>query len=124
MSFVYWAYDTTCENAVNSGYIGVSENPKQRFNSLRCARVIPPQAKSNILFEGTRKECLKLEKQLRPHTGIGWNKYTGGGATKPSIVSTKVRRLLDNGFGVSHIADMLNISRASVYRYVDPLTQR
>jgi hypothetical protein len=31
-----------------------------------------------ILFRGTKKECLVIEDQLRPHPGIGWNTGAGG----------------------------------------------
>lgn len=32
----------------------------------------------DIIFEGSRQECFKLEKELRPTKGIGWNNAVGG----------------------------------------------
>jgi hypothetical protein len=57
-----------------------------------------------------------LKKQLRAHRGIGWNKAIGGTAKKPSINSTKVRKLWNNGLGASEIATLLNTTRTSIYR--------
>jgi hypothetical protein len=83
MSYVYWVHDDTCNSAVNSGYVGVSEDPASRLHALRIAGTVPRGSQQAILFEGTRKECLVRERQLRPRCNIGWNKARGGVAPDP-----------------------------------------
>jgi hypothetical protein len=79
MSVVYWAYDGTCDHPADSGYIGVTENRRMRRDQLRRDYVrFPPDVKMMILFEGTREECLDLERRLRPHANMGWNRNAGG----------------------------------------------
>jgi hypothetical protein len=79
MSVVYWAYDDTCDHPADSGYIGVTENRRIRRDQLRRNYVrFPPDVKMKILFEGTREECLDLERRLRPRANMGWNKNAGG----------------------------------------------
>jgi hypothetical protein len=84
VSFLYWVYDLACGSEVNSGYVGVTENPYQRLHSLRSQGTVPRNAIMRILFEGTRQECLAKEKTLRPQRNIGWNKAIGGVAARPS----------------------------------------
>jgi hypothetical protein len=93
MSFVYWIYDKTCSDPSCHGYVGVSENPLRRHSGLRATGRVPADSKLKDIFEGTRKECLKLEQQLRPERDIGWNIRRGGKAFKP-----KTRRPLGLGF--------------------------
>jgi hypothetical protein len=81
MTFVYWVFDSTCSLETDSGYVGVSEDPRTRLINLRTARTVPCDAQQKILFEGTRKECLKRERELRPAKNIGWNKARGGVAS-------------------------------------------
>ena len=83
VSFVYWVYeDKDCfVFPHNSGYVGVSEDPKRRWYSLRTAKTVPKTAKLLILSEGLRDQCLARERLLRPHKNIGWNKAVGGVAS-------------------------------------------
>ena len=80
MSFVYWVYeDKDCfVFPHNSGYVGVSEAPENRWRQLRFTKAVPKMAKLLILSEGLRDQCLARERLLRPHKNIGWNKACGG----------------------------------------------
>ena len=92
MSFVYWVYEDKPGNfPYNSGYVGVSENPKARWSHLRRTNVAPMTTKLLPLFEGERESCLILEQLLRPHKNVGWN-IQRGGAT--SAILTTVKSLL------------------------------
>jgi hypothetical protein len=82
MSVTYWVHDPG-NYRTDSGYIGVTEDPAQRLHALRTAGTVPCHAEMEILFEGSRAECLALEKQLRPRPNIGWNKAAGGVASAP-----------------------------------------
>lgn|SRR5262249_38964169 len=101
MSWLYWVHkDEFAEERCHSpwgddfrtdpiirrhGYIGVSENPTVRWHSLRQAKIVPKTAKLQLLFEGTREQCLALERTLRPRKNIGWNTARGGSAAEPLI---------------------------------------
>lgn len=78
MTFLYWIFDDTCVDVSNTGYVGVSENAKDRFSvHIRQGRV-PRNSQYVILFEGARKECFDKELQLRPVKRVGWNNAVGG----------------------------------------------
>jgi hypothetical protein len=81
VSFTYWVFeDKDCFSFPhNAGYVGVSENPEDRWRRVRAIKEAP-KARLVILHEGTREECLKREYQLRPSLRIGWN--TGMGTAK------------------------------------------
>ena len=83
MSFVYWVFeDTDCFSFPhNSGYVGVSEDPKNRWYNVRRIKKTP-KARLVILYEGTREECLRRY-QLRPGLRIGWNTACDGMASAP-----------------------------------------
>jgi hypothetical protein len=78
MSIVYWAFDATCSDPADSGYIGVTEDRHARLSQLR--KRLSSDARMLILFKGTREECLDLERRLRPRKSMGWNKAIGGTA--------------------------------------------
>ena len=84
MSFLYWVFeDTYCfVFPHNAGYVGVSEDPENRWRRMRAIKKAP-KARLVILYEGTREECLKREYQLRPSLRIGWNTLCGGKAWEP-----------------------------------------
>jgi len=83
MSFTYWVYDLGCGCEAESGYVGVTEDPTTRLQSLRITGTVPRHAKMTILLEGDRAECLAMERKLRPSRNIGWNKAPGGIASVP-----------------------------------------
>jgi hypothetical protein len=84
---VYWLYDAACVCPWHHGYVGRSARWNERLVEHRCRRSEPFQWQ--ILFRGTRKECVALEWELRPHAGIGWNRSIGG---KPSVDHTEIVR--------------------------------
>jgi hypothetical protein len=91
---VYWLFDETCSVPENDGYIGITNNPRQRraehrsLNKLRWTGF-------KILFVGTRDECLERELGYRPHPGIGWNCNSGGGSGKTFAKETR-RKISEN----------------------------
>ena len=84
MSFVYWVFEDKDRFVFphNAGYVGVSEDPRQRWYNIRTSKKAP-KAKLVILYEGTREECLRREHELRPGLRIGWNTLRGGQAWEP-----------------------------------------
>ena len=60
MSFTYGVFEDTDHFVFphNACYVGVSEDPKQRWYSVRTIKKAP-KAKLVILYEGTREECLR-----------------------------------------------------------------
>jgi hypothetical protein len=70
--FVYWVFeDKHCFRFPhNAGYVGVSEDPENRWRNVRVVKKAP-KARLVILYEGTREECLRREYQLRPGLRIG-----------------------------------------------------
>lgn len=93
MAVVYWVHKIDQDMVGLEGYIGVTNN-----FSNRCARH-KSNAKNNkqqcavfenainkygdelvweIIFEGSRKDCLLLEEVYRPESHIGWNIAKGG----------------------------------------------
>jgi len=75
---VYWIFDETCVDIQNSGYVGVSKDAASRFKAhIKNCRV-PSDSQYIVIFEGLRKDCFAHEFQLRPTSGIGWNRAVGG----------------------------------------------
>jgi hypothetical protein len=85
LGFVYWIYDENCSHPDHHGYVGVSENPWGRLRGLRFTDLVPADSKLQLLFEGTREKCLKVERKYRPKKHIGWNTAPGGKASEPWI---------------------------------------
>jgi hypothetical protein len=76
---VYWLFDERCICLWRHGYIGITSNWKNRFQRHRRNSSFPTGFSWTILFRGSKAECRKLEWQLRPSDGIGWNRAPGGG---------------------------------------------
>jgi hypothetical protein len=107
MSYTYWVYDESVVNihewpprpprgelprierpnrdhaSRRHGYVGVSEDPISRWRALKTEGRVPKHAKLAVLFEGTREQCRRWERRLRPRPNIGWNKSVGGVAPDP-----------------------------------------
>jgi predicted GIY-YIG superfamily endonuclease len=94
-NYVYWLHLSEHTNIFTQGYIGVSNNPKQRlwehFNDAkkdkhcnkylsRILKKYPNQLIQTVVFEGKRDECYTYEENLRPTKNIGWNLNKGGEA--------------------------------------------
>ena len=103
-TYVYWLHLPEHSDVRIQGYIGVSNNPKQRlwehFNDVRTnnhcnpylSRVIKKysdQLIQTILFEGEKDVCYTYEEELRPTKNIGWN-LNKGGICPPSASGRKL----------------------------------
>lgn len=78
MCFVYWIFDHTCVDEKIEGYVGVSHDPQKRYQTHLRKKRVPEHAIMKILFEGSRDDCFKFERALRPFKSIGWNNAVGG----------------------------------------------
>jgi predicted GIY-YIG superfamily endonuclease len=86
--YVYWIHKLSHIDILSEGYIGVSNNPKRRFNEHKNSKKnyhLTNALKKyddlifDIIFEGSEEECYDLEFQFRPEDHVGWNITTGGG---------------------------------------------
>lgn len=73
---VYWLKDKTCTDPEKHGYIGITKRLPRRVTEHR--RKFGADFDVEVLFRGTRDECLAEEKRLRPWFDIGWNLISGG----------------------------------------------
>lgn len=85
MSHVVYHMHYPYETDTMLGYIGVTGDLSKRKWKHRNDPVnhLTAEAVSNgvvftVIYRGTEKECLDIEKVLRPDTNIGWNIRTGG----------------------------------------------
>lgn len=79
MDKVYWVKNASCKKIETDGYVGVSKDPHARLLShLRNNERVPSDAWVEVVFEGPREECFRLEGELRPTKNIGWNRAIGG----------------------------------------------
>lgn len=91
---VYWYRLKEHVDIHSQGYVGVTSRQKQRHwqhtswigsSCLILRRAFEKYGEDLILkdvvFKGTREECLLKEIELRPTAPIGWNAVAGGGVT-------------------------------------------
>lgn len=89
---VYWYHLPIHTDITTEGYVGVTNNQKQRHwehvkgSNTGCyimRRAFEKYGEDGIVkdvvFIGTREECLAKELELRPTNKIGWNIVPGGG---------------------------------------------
>lgn len=103
-TYVYWLHLPDHSDVNTQGYIGVSNDPKQRLwshlNDVKTnnhcnpylSRVIkkyPNQLIQTIIFEGEKDVCYTYEEELRPTKNIGWN-LNKGGKHPPSALGRKL----------------------------------
>jgi hypothetical protein len=103
-TYVYWLHLPEHSDMRIQGYIGVSNNPKQRlwehFNHVKTNKHCNPylsqvikkyfdQLIQTIIFEGEKDICYAHEQELRPTKNIGWN-LNKGGDRPPSAVGRKL----------------------------------
>jgi len=87
---LYWLHDERCICLQKHGYVGITTNWVRRLSQHQNNKRFPVNFEWSIIFTGTRAECLVLEHQLRPESGIGWNRSQGG---KPVIEFTDEVRI-------------------------------
>jgi hypothetical protein len=75
MFYVYWLYHWDDDNIYKSGYVGITDNLKDRFYKHRKRF---GNFKYKIVFTGSQAQAFALEHHLRPKANIGWNKAIGG----------------------------------------------
>ena len=103
-TYVYWLHLPEHSDMRIQGYIGVSNNPKQRlwehFNDVKTNKHCNPylshvikkysdQLIQTIIFEGEKDICYAHEEELRPTKNIGWN-LNKGGICPPSASGRKL----------------------------------
>ena len=86
--YVYWIHRDVHTDPSSDGYVGVTNEFDRRIlthfrkpenKHLANALKKYDDVKKDIIWEGTREECLLAEFLLRPEIGIGWNINIGGG---------------------------------------------
>ena len=85
---VYWLRDNSCSIPESSGYVGITRRKEQRFREHAKSGRFPKDVTFEVLFEGEKKECVDLERRLRPSWNIGWN-IAPGGDIPPSPLGKK-----------------------------------
>lgn len=78
---VYWLYDKNCKNIETDGYVGISEDHRRRLMEHRSSGQFSNVFCMDIIFTGSRAECIAKEIELRPTALIGWNNAPGGQTT-------------------------------------------
>ena len=91
--YLYWIHLMTEQDINIHGYVGITKFPERRFKEHQTRTKNPSNVTKNILenngdvlyeilYCGDFSSCLKLEREFRPTTRIGWNVAKGGVATK------------------------------------------
>lgn len=75
MFYVYWLYFWDNSNIYKDGYVGITDNLKDRFYKHKKKF---GYFKFKIIFTGSLEQVFALERHLRPLPNIGWNKAIGG----------------------------------------------
>ena len=75
---VYWIKAKNHTNILEEGYVGITKDLARRMQEHAHSGRFPADFEYEIVFEGSKKECLKKELDLRPSWNIGWNKASGG----------------------------------------------
>jgi len=71
-------YHISNDTDIEDGYVGVTRGLRRRLYQHRASGLFAERTVLRILLVGTEDDCLKLERQLRPEKGMGWNKAEGG----------------------------------------------
>ena len=96
---VYWIRHPDHTDMFTQGYIGISSNVKQRWEShsknssnLHIGRAVKKYGWDNLIKQvvliADKAYCLAVETKLRPANQIGWN-VVGGGGNPPSSLGKK-----------------------------------
>ncbi len=89
---VYWIKREGYTDITKEGYVGITNYWRNRRYVHRTCKSRThlnkkvqghirkyDDIKYEIIFEGSKEECILLEKKLRPTKYIGWNQLAGGG---------------------------------------------
>lgn len=88
---VYWIHHISHQNIFEEGYIGISNNPKRRFQEHKLPQEQNTHLKQalkkypseeiewSIILVSDKEYCLDVEEKLRFKEQIGWNITKGGG---------------------------------------------
>ena len=99
---VYWIRHPDHTDMFTQGYIGISSNVKQRWEShsknssnLHIGRAVKKYGWDNLIKQvvliADKAYCLAVETKLRPANQIGWNVVGGGGNPPSSLGKTFIR---------------------------------
>jgi hypothetical protein len=105
MYSVYWISHKDHTDIFSQGYVGVSNNPKKRWDGHKLkpqkghfANAINKYGWGNLVKKvvliGEENYCLEIEQKLRPTEQIGWNLVAGGGKP-PSALGKKFGPMSD-----------------------------
>lgn len=89
--YLYWLAGPSATNPLENGYIGVTNNVRNRLKDHYAHRTAGRHEKMVILFKGTRDQCLFLERILRPQK-MARNRR---GGDKPTGSYPELMRLID-----------------------------
>lgn len=95
MYYIYWIHETTHNDPLTQGYIGISKEPEKRFKAhisntapvgSKQLRYMDDTYKASLVHTilnsvATLEEAQAEELRLRPTANIGWNVKRGGGTT-------------------------------------------
>ncbi len=102
--YLYWIHRKAHTDMQTEGYVGITENPEQRFrdHTRKKSRsgthlINAINRYSDIEYEVVEsfsdlQTCLNRERSLRPEEGIGWNMAPGGGQP-PSVTKEAAAKI-------------------------------
>ena len=79
MAVVYWVHLPEHVDIFKDGYVGVTENLKNRFRSHKFKfKEYTNSLIKDVILISNIDYCYLIEQKLRPNRNIGWNKSIGG----------------------------------------------
>lgn len=104
--YVYWIHLPEHTDIFTEGYVGITNNPKRRFNDHHKIRDKRRQIHINnaidkygwdnlvkdIILMSTRRYCLEIERKLRPDIQVGWNIEKGGKYSRSGVPMSEETR--------------------------------
>jgi len=114
---VYWIRHKNHTNMFNEGYIGVSNNPKNRWlrhwkynGNKHLKNAIKKYGWDNLIKEiilfGEKQYCFNIESKIRPAKQIGWNIAEGG--IKPPTTQPR---------GPNYVSPLKGVSRSTPWLF-------
>lgn len=90
---IYWIHHINHFDIFSQGYVGISNQPSERFNQHKSntnkhlSNAFDKYREDvvlDIILESSEEYCKYLEQILRPKENIGWNIAIGGGMPPPA----------------------------------------